>query len=766
MRAKWLRSCLNLSVLTAATFVFLGLPTVFGRIPEEPSSEKSLADFPSEIEFTRHVLPVISKLGCNSGACHGALAGKGGFKLSLHAYNPGGDHFAITRQSKGRRIEMADPGRSLLLTKPTGVLPHKGGLRLDADSEDYRLLAEWISRGAGGPGETDARLEKLVVQPEDVAMDAQATQALTVHAHYSDGRVEDVTKWAKYTSSNVPVATVSKQGIVKIVGRGESAIVVWFSSRLAMSKIQVPFENEIDSAVYADAPKRNFVDELVISKLQSLNLKPSSRCDDSTFIRRAFLDTIGVLPTVEEVQEFIASDVPDKRDQLIDALLIRDEFVDYWTYLWSDVLLVNGNRLRPEAVKAYYQWLRKNIEENRPWDAVVRDIVTSQGSSYENGATNFYALHQTPEDMAENVSQAFLGLSIGCAKCHNHPLEKWTNDQYYAMANMFSRVRAKGWGGDPRNGDGLRTLFLASSGELDQPLTGKPQPPTPLDGEPMAFDDPSDRRVHLANWLTAPENPYFSRSVANRIWANFMGRGLVENVDDMRVSNPPTNEPLLAAMADFIIEQQYDLKKLMRLILQSETYQRSSQPIEGNFADDRFYSRYYPRRLMAEVLLDAVSQVSEVPTAFTLITHGPADTRETKAYPLGTRALQLYDSAVVSQFLSTFGRNNRDIVCECERSNKPSMIQVLNIANGTTINEKLKDENSCVSKAMTLENSTESIMKTINEAYLKTFSRLPSNEEFENVLQVLTNVDEVSRREAIEDLYWSLMSSREFLFQH
>jgi len=719
-----------------------------------------------KIEFSRNVLPILSKLGCNSGACHGALAGKGGFKLSLNAYNPAGDHFSITRQSRGRRIELADPGRSLLLAKPTGLLPHKGGLKLDPKSDDYKTLADWISSGAEGPSESDATLERLEIEPEEIALESGKTQKLKVMAHYSDGVKQDVTQWAKFSSTNEPVVHVDESGEAKVIGRGEAAVVAWFSSRLVMSRIQVPFDNNIKPDAYEDSPKRNFIDELVEAKLKSLNLAPSPRCDDSTFIRRAFLDTIGVLPSLEEVTKFTESDAPDKRDKLIDDLLKRDEHVDYWTYRWSDIMLINGKRLRPKAVKAYYQWLRTNIESNKPWDEVVREVVTAQGSSYENGATNFYALHQTPEDMAENVSQAFLGLSIGCAKCHNHPLEKWTNDQYYAMANMFSRVRAKGWGGDGRNGDGLRTVFLAGDGELTQPLTGKPQPPTPLDGEPLAFDDPTDRRVHLAKWLTSPENPYFSRSIANRVWANFMGRGLVETVDDMRLSNPATNEPLLAALAEHIVEKDYDLKSLMRLILQSETYQRSSEPIPTNEEDDRFYARYYPRRLMAEVLLDAVSQVTEVPTAFTKIQHDGADVRDTKEYKLGTRAIELYDSAIKSQFLSTFGRNKRDIVCDCERTNKPSMTQVLHIANGTTINEKLKSEKSCVSKLVSQADDKEANSKIIKDAYLKTLARVPTDEELKLLLEVLAEAGEDSRREAIEDLYWSLMSSREFLFQH
>ena len=767
----------RLGLVMAAFVILLMADRMYAeeKVPDSSPERK--------IEFTRDVLPVLSKSGCNTGACHGALAGKGGFKLSLNAYDPIGDHFYITRQSRGRRIEIADPGRSLLLTKPTGMLPHKGGLKLDPDSENYQILAQWIAQGAPGPKPVDAKLESLSVSPKQISLQPGKTSQLKVMAKFSDGLERDVTKLCRFHSTLEPVLNVDEAGQVKVVGKGEGAVVVWYASQLAVATISAPFEHQLDPEIYDKSPARNFIDKLVLEKLQALNLRPAARCTDATFIRRAFLDTIGMLPSEQETRDFLADSGADKRDRLIERLLGREEFVDYWTYRWSDVFLISGKRLRPRAVKAYYQWLRGQIEKNAPWDSVVTEVVTARGSSYENGATNFYALHQTPEDMAENVSQAFLGLSINCAKCHNHPLEKWTNDQYYAMANLFSRVRSKGWGGDARNGDGLRTLFLVNSGELLQPLTGRPQPPTPLDGVALDFDDPKDRRVHLAKWLTADSNPYFSRSVVNRIWANFMGRGLVENVDDMRISNPASNEPLLAALSAFVVENKFDLKSLMRVILQSEAYQRQSKTDPENEADDRFYSHYYPRRLMAEVLLDAVSQVSEVPTEFSKIQLVGENLRNTKEYPLGTRAIELYDSAVASRFLSTFGRNQRDIVCECERSNKPSMVQVLHIANGDTINQKLGSKSSCVGKLFAPKEPKEkqkekgaaksepplSLDPLVESAYLRSLCRFPTETEKQSLLKELKAAQAISEQElrlALEDLYWGLMSSREFMFQH
>ncbi len=716
--------------------------------------------------FRNHVLAVFAKTGCNSGACHGALAGKGGFRLSLRGYDPATDYQMIVTQARGRRIELADPGRSLILAKPTGALPHKGGLRFETDSREYKVIADWIAGGAVPPADTDPSVERVEILPDAVQLSVGDEQDVVVRAHYSNGRVEDVTRWVKFSSSNESVASVDKDGRISVIGPGAGAITAWFASQTVISRITCAFPNDVPKDVYDSQPRRNFIDEHVVAKLSELRLEPSPPCSDVVFVRRAFLDVIGTLPTPAEVREFLADETEGKRDRLIESLLARPEFVDFWAYKWSDVLLVNGNKLRPKGVKAYYEWIRNEIAENTPWDEFARKIVTSTGGSIENGATNFFALHQDPENMAENVSQAFLGLSIACAKCHNHPLEKWTNSQYYAFANLFSRVRAKGWGGDFRNGDGVRTLYVVPTGELIQPLTGKPQPPTPLDGEPLPFDATDDRRIHLANWLTAPENPYFARAITNRVWANFFGPGLVEEVDDLRLSNPASNEELLVAASQHLIDRGFDLKSLMRTILQSHTYQRSGVPLDGNRDEHRFYSRYYPKRLMAEVLLDAVSQVTDVPTAFTHIGFPGGDRQETKEYPLGTRAIQLHDSAVESYFLKTFGRNSRAITCECERSDEPSMVQVLHVANGDTINGKLKEKENRVSQLLAAGHSDADLT---DEIFLHTLSRFPIVEEKMRVVELLSQVpgeDAAEKRLVVEDIFWSLLSTREFLFNH
>jgi len=714
------------------------------------------------LSFRHDVLPVLSKAGCNSGGCHGALAGKGGFRLSLNAYDPATDHYNITRENRGRRIEFADPARSLFVIKPTAAVRHKGGKFLHEDSDDYKLLIEWIQQGAPGPSTDDTELNRIELSPALSQLNKGDTQPLTVHAFFSDGTKRDVTRWARFTSTDATIAEVDEAtGLAKVIGYGEGAISVWYSGQIALARITSPWPSVIPDEVFARTPKRNVIDKRVIEQLRRLNLKPSKPSSDSEFIRRVYLDVVGMLPTPQETKAFLADTSETKRDDLVEKLLAQPGFVDYWAYRLSDLFLISSKKLRPLALKAYYDWLRGEIEKITPWDQLVRQVVAAKGDTLKNGAANFYSIHQDPETMAENVSQAFMSLSINCAKCHNHPLEKWTNDQYYSFANLFARVRAKGWGGDARSGDGARTLFIADRGDLIQPRTGKPQPAAPLDGQAIASDSTEDRREALADWLTSPENPYFTRSIANRVWANFFGRGIVEPVDDLRISNPASNEPLLQAISEHLAKNDYDLKSLMRLILRSETYRRSSTPLPENEGDQKYYSRYYPRRLMAEVLQDAITSVTRVSPKYNRITLSDGSTEGTSLYREGTRALQLSDSAVTSYFLKTFGRNEREITCECERSNKPSMVQVLHLSNGDTLNNNLRSKQSRVNTMITQSNGD-----IIDEAYLLCLSRRPSDSERKRLQNIFEVAPETERRGVAEDLFWALMTSREFLFQH
>jgi hypothetical protein len=698
--------------------------------------------------FRNQVQPILASAGCSSGACHGAAAGKNGFKLSLRGYDDDGDWRSITRHSLGRRITPADPAHSLLLLKATNALPHKGGERVKVGSPEYNILADWIAWGAPGPLDSDPRIERLELQPAGFSASPGDARQIKVLAHFSDGTKQDVTRWAKFTASESAVAIIDETGKIKINGSGEGAITAWYLSRIAIAPVTVPFANEVAADVYAKSPDRNFIDALVTKKLKSLRLPPSPQANDAEFLRRAFLDTIGVLPTAEEARAFLADKSTDKRDRLIDALLAQPEFVDYWTYKWSDLLLVSSRRLKPAGARSYYNWVREQVAANTPWDELAKKIVTATGSTLENGAGNFFVLHDDPTLMAETASQAFLGMSVQCAKCHNHPMEKWTNDQYYGFANLFSRVRVKNG-----NSEGNYIIFAAPDGELIQPLTGRPRPPQPLDGTAISSDSPQDRRLAMADWLVSRQNPYFSRAIANRVWANFMGVGLVEAVDDMRKTNPPSNAELLDALAEYLADQKFDLKALMRVILQSQTYQRSGEVLAGNAADRRFYSRSYPRRLMAEVMLDSLSEVIGAPSAF-------------KDYPAGTRALQLPDSNIESYFLKAFGRADRVLTCECERTAMPSMAQALHIANGDTINAKLAAKGNRIEKLLAEKMTDE---KIVEEAYLSALSRYPTPEEKTQLVAALAEASregEKARREAVEDLFWSVLSSKAFLFNH
>jgi len=701
--------------------------------------------------FRNHVIPVLTRLGCNSGACHGAAAAKGGFKLTLRGYDPEADFNVLTRQSLGRRVNKLEPAKSLMLLKPTMAIGHGGGKRMDVDSLEYKVLVEWIANGLTPPAESDVRITKVEVTPKTATLDAGAEQQLRVIAQYSDGHTEDVTRWVKYSSADPSTASVDDAGKVKMQGNGETAISVWYQSQVSFARVANPYPNKIAPEVYAASPRQNFIDELVIRKLQTLKIAPSDQCTDREFIRRAFLDATGMLPTSQEVENFLADGALNKRATLIDALLAREEFTDYWTNRWADVLLVSSDKVGSTAMWSFYNWIRDGVAANKPWDRMVREIITANGNTLENGAANYYVMHKEVTDLTENASMAFLGMSITCARCHNHPLEKWTQKQYYQMANLFARVGLKN---GVRAGD--VQVYSNPSGEVNHPRLGRPLPPAPLDGEALPFDSPKDRRQHLADWLTSPSNPYFARAVVNRVWKNFMGRGLVEAVDDMRATNPPSNEELLVALTRDFTDHGFDIKYLIRRVMNSAAYQRSSQANETNKQDERFYSRYVIKRLPAEAVLDAVSQVTGVPTDF-------------PGYPAGMRAMQLPDARVNSYFLTIFGKPPRFATCECERTSEPSVTQALHVINGETINQKLRAPGGLVDSFLKLGATDEAI---INHLYLAALSRRPEKEEVNRLLAVMNESKDAAknagdvRRQAVEDLAWAVLTSKEFLFNH
>lgn len=712
---------------------------------------------PTDWSFRNHVQSVLSKMGCNSGACHGALAGKKGFKLSLRGYDADGDWLVLTHQARGRRVDLADPTQSLMLLKPTAAIAHGGGLRFGVDSEAYKIISEWIADGAVGPKQTDARVVGVEMFPKASIQRVGASQQLLVRATFSDGRSEDVTQWSKFDSSNAEVAQIDQSGRATIMGRGEGSVTAWYLNRIALASISVPYEKPLPTDTFAKSTRNNFIDDLVVDKLKALNIPPSPMCSDGEFVRRIHIDALGILPTADETLAFVADKSPEKRTRLIEQVLRRPEFVDYWSYKWSDLLLVNSEKLDKAAMWSYYSWIRANVSANTPWDEFARKLVTAQGSTLENGATNFFVLHQDPLELNETISQAFLGMSINCARCHNHPLEKWTNDQYFGMANLIARVRLK-------DGNGNLTVYAAPEGDLVQPLSGLVRTPTPLDGKPIPMDSTEDRRIHLAKWLTDPSNPYFTRAIVNRVWANFMGVGLVEKVDDLRLTNPSSNDKLFAGLCDLLHDNRYDLKQLMKAILESAAYQRSSVPLPENADDKRFYSRYYPRRLIAEAMIDGISQITEVPTKFSMIPREFAgDPKQFPDFPYGWRAMQLPDTKFASYFLQRFGRPDRDITCECERSSEPNVVQVLHLTNGDVINAKLQAKDNRIDKLLA---SGKSPAEIVDRVYLMCVSRAPSESERKNIAEELAAAPSAQRRVVLEDLFWALMSSREFLFNH
>lgn len=710
--------------------------------------------------FRNQVIPVLTQLGCNSGSCHGALAGKGGFKLSLRGYAPDVDHFVLTRQARGRRVNLQEPAHSLLLLKPTMALSHGGGQKLEDGSPEYDILAQWIATGAPGPQAGDVRIQRLEVFPAEAVLRPKDFMQMLVRAWYSDGTSRDVTRWARFSSTEETIVAVDDKGLVKISTNGEAAISVWYSNQVATALVSAPYATPIASKVFDDTPRANFVDDLVIKKLRTLNIQPSLACNEREFIRRAYLDAAGILPTPDEVKKFLKDPGPDRRKKLVAALLERPEFVDYWAYRWSDLLLISSRRLSQPAMRSFYQFVRQSVADNKPWDRFAREILTARGSGLSNGAANYFVLHKDVSELTETTAVTFLGMSITCARCHNHPLEKWTQDQYWSMANLFARVALK-------NGEqpGETVVVSQPSGDVLHLRRNIAMAPTPLDGKPLGIDSSMDRRQYFAQWLTANDNAYFARALVNRVWRNFMGRGLVEAEDDFRQTNPPTNPELLDALAQDFVKHGYDVRHLIATIMNSAAYQRSATALPENRSDDRYYSHYLIRRLPAEVILDAYAQITGVPTPFNSINVGSSGGESATAdYPPGTRALQLPDTQLVSQFLDAFGRPERGQSCSCERQQDSSVTQALHLNNGKTLNDRLRDKKSRVEQWLSEKiNDAEAIERIFQLA----LCREPTAAERQRFLALMAEADrepQSTRREILEDLFWAVLTGREFLF--
>ncbi|MGE0609581.1 MAG: DUF1549 domain-containing protein [Pirellulales bacterium] len=703
-----------------------------------------------QIKFNDQIAPILSKAGCNMGACHAAQHGKGGFKLSVFNFAPEQDWEQIIRDRGGRRVDMLNPERSLFLRKPTLDLPHGGSLRLQKDSVDYQTLAAWIAGGATRPDPKTPAVASIEVLPNRRQGKMGLTQQLQVVATYADGRKRDVTHWCKFDSMDDAVLNISADGHLTAIGRGQAPAMARFEGQAAVCTVVVPFAENIDLAGWVD---NNFVDTHAAAKFRELGIAPSPLCDDATFIRRAYLDAIGTLPTMEESQAFLQSADPDKRKKAIDRLLgltgdpAQDIYVNqyaaFWAIKWSDLIRASSAKLGEQGMWSMHNWIKSSLRSNKPFDQFVRELITAKGSIYTSGPANYYRIFAGSDELTEATAQLFLGVRMQCAKCHHHPFEKYSQSDYYGMAAFFARVGTKGttefglFGGDT-------VVLVRSGGEVGHPRTGQIMKPTPLEGEPI--EDPLDRRRPLAEWLTSRDNAFFSRNVANRYMGYLMGRGLCDPIDDMRATNPPTNIPLMDALADDFVQSGFNLRHLMRTIMNSRLYQLEYRPTEANAGDTKFYSHYHVKRLSAEVLLDAIDYATGVQTKY-------------PSLPQGTRAIDLPDSNYNDYSLKVLGKPLRVSTCECERVSDPSLVQTLHLLNSPLVSDKIANPAGRVARLLNEKKSHDEI---VNELFMATLCRLPGDgERGQSVLPAGADA-----KQHYEDLLWALINSKHFVFNH
>jgi hypothetical protein len=694
------------------------------------------------ISFRLDVMPVFMKTSCNNGSCHGAARGKDGFRLSLFGFDPEGDHYRLTREIPGRRINLALPAESLLLEKGAGVVPHTGGKRYDVGSEHYNTVLRWLEAGApNDPGAVPA-VVSVELYPKEAVLDGEgATQKLTVRAKYADGTDRDVTNLAYFSSNNENSAEIAQTGLVTAHARGEAFIMARFDTHTVGSHfIVLP-----KGLQYEDpkTPEFNYVDTHVHSKLRKLRIVPSAVCTDEEFLRRVFVDITGTMPTIDDYEKFLADTTPDKRDKLVDQLLQRKEFVDIWVMKWAELLQVRtiANRVEKKPMLAYFNWLRDKIANNTPTDKMVQELLGARGGSFANPAVNYYQTETETLKTAENVAQVFMGMRIQCAQCHNHPFDRWTMDDYYGFAAFFSQIGRK-QGEDPRE----TIIFNSGGGEVTHLVGGRVMKPKFLGGvEPDLAG--RDRRQVMAEWLASPENPYFAKNLANIVWAHFFGRGIIQEVDDVRVSNPPVNAELLDELGRKFTEYNYDFRKLVRDICTSRTYQLSTNTNESNASDHKNFAHAELRRIRAEVLLDCISSVTSTQDKF-------------PGLPVGARAVQIADGNTATYFLTTFGRAKRESVCSCEVKMEPNLSQALHLINGDTSNTKIAQGQLVPTRLKEGKAPAE----IITEMYVRCFTRRPTEKELADLTAIVA--EQQNPQEALEDIFWSLLNSREFLFNH
>jgi hypothetical protein len=723
----------------------------------------SRADQPT---FAFDVMAVLSKAGCNMGACHGNLNGKGGFRLSLRGEDPAFDFAALTRDLASRRINRMAPEQSLMLLKPSGRLAHVGGVRFREDDGEYAILHDWIAGGANGPNPGEAALASLEVEPQRHMVPApEDAVQLRVTAVMSNGRRRDVTSMAVYEPSNL-VATIDRHGLVRRneVQFGETTILVRFLH--LQTPVRLAFLPERPGFQWTDPQPFNRIDELNFGKLKSLRVLPSVLGDDATFVRRVYLDVLGLLPTADEARAFVADANPHKREALIDRLLARPEFAELWALKWSDVLRNEEKVLDPNGVDLFHAWIKESIYLNKPLDQFARELVSARGSTYQHPPANYYRANRDPYTRAETTARLFLGVRLQCARCHNHPFDRWTQDDYYSWAAIFSRVDYEIIENERRDKldlnefNGEQVVIVKNDGDVKNPRTGDVAPPKLLGGPALELGKDEDRLPPLAEWLTSPENRLFAKSQVNFIWYHLLGRGLVEPIDDFRTTNPPSNPELLEWLTDEFIAGGFDLKRLVRTIVASRTYQLASTPNETNAADEANFARANIVRLPAEKLLDAQSQVLDSFPEFA-------------GYPPGTRAGQLAGVKRSSgrgrgrtasggdRFLAMFGKPERLLACECERSNETTLNQVFLFLSSEELDGRITQAGNRLERLVRSERSDEEV---IDELFWTALTRPPSERELRAALEQLSRAGD--RPAAVQDLAWALLNAKEFVFRH
>ena len=706
---------------------------------------------PSSVSFRRDVVATLNVGGCNMGACHGTPSGKNGFKLSLRGFDPAADYLQLTRDQFGRRTGKHDPEQSLTLLKGVGRVPHEGGQRFGAQSVPAEMLAAWLVEGLRDDPATLPAIKKVEVLPGARILHTPSKwQQLAVVATFEDGLVRDVTRLTNFSSSDPSIADVTPSGLVEFKRSGEVAILCRYL--MEMVAVRLTYLEPREGFAWPNPPEANFVDKYTFAKLKQMTIAPSDLCTDYEFVRRAYLDCIGRMPTTAEARTYLADKDAKKRDKLVDALVEMPEFADFWALKWADVLRSSRKTIQVKGSYGFQAWLRGHFLKDTPMDEIVRELISSNGNTYTNPPANYYRIAKDPQSLAETTAQLFLGVRMQCAKCHNHPFERWSQDDYYGMAAWFARVKTKPEPvlGTPVPGKAVSAeiVFQARDGEVTQPRSGKVMKPRYIGVGDAEVKPGEDRRNLLAIWLTSPENPFFAKSVANRVWFHLMGKGIVDPVDDFRESNPSCNDELLDALAKDFAKNKFDMKHLVRTIMKSRTYQLSAQPNDSNKDDSKYFSHAVTKLLSAEQLLDAICDFTAIPEKFA-------------GLPVGTRAIQLPDGEVNHPFLKTFGQPARELACECERESDGNLAQALQLINGPTVNEKVRNANNRLGTLLAAKMSDEQILA---ELFFAALARAPFDDEKTIALGHIAKGTD--KRRAWEDVLWAVLNTREFLFRH